>query len=138
QDGHSHILASTIPNCVTYDPAFAYELAVIIQDGLRRMYGEKQNCFYYITTMNENYPQPAMPKGVEEGIIRGLYRLEKAGSKAGKKVVQLVGSGTILREVQAAAAILRKDYGIESDVWSMTSANELRRDGLACERWNLM
>ncbi|HEY9035480.1 MAG TPA: pyruvate dehydrogenase (acetyl-transferring), homodimeric type [Pseudomonadales bacterium] len=138
QDGHSHILAGTIPNCVTYDPAFAYELAVIIQDGLRRMYGEKQNCFYYITTMNENYVQPEMPKGVEEGIIRGIYRLEKAGSKVGKKVVQLVGSGTILREVQAAAVMLRKDYGVDADVWSMTSANELRRDGLSCERWNLM
>jgi len=135
QDGHSHLLASTIPNCVTYDPTYAYELAVIIQDGLRRMYHDKQNCFYYITTMNENYPQPAMPSGVAEGIVKGMYLLHAAKQK-NDKLVQLMGCGAILREVEAAAEILREQYSVESDVWSLTSVNELRRDGLAIQRWN--
>ena len=136
QDGHSHVVASTIPNCVSYDPAYAYELAVIVQDGLRRMYAEKQNCFYYITVMNENYPQPAMPEGAEDGIKRGIYRLRAAAT--GELRVQLLGSGTILREVLAAAELLQRDFNVAADVWSVTSFNELRRDGIDAERWNLM
>ena len=138
QDGHSHLLAATIPNCVTYDPTYAYELAVIIQDGLRRMYELKENKFYYITLMNENYVQPDMPEGAEEGIVRGIYLLEPAQLKKAKGKVQLMGSGTILREVREAAALLRSDWGVDAEVWSVTSANELRRDGLACERWNML
>jgi pyruvate dehydrogenase E1 component len=136
QDGHSHIVASTIPNCVSYDPTFAYELAVIVQDGMRRMYQERENCFYYITVMNENYPMPAMPEGVEDGIRRGLYRLSLAES--GKHRVQLLGSGTILREVIAAAELLARDFDVAADVWSATSFNELRRDGIDAERWNML
>ncbi len=137
QDGHSHVLASTIPNCVSYDPSYAYELAVIIQDGLRRMYFEGENKFYYITTMNENYTQPEMPEGVEEGIIKGMYCLKRA--KAKKKLrVQLLGSGSILREVEAAAAILEKDYSVAANIWSLTSVNELQREGKAVARWNLL
>lgn len=137
QDGHSHVLASTIPNCRTYDPTYSYELAVIIQDGLRRMYGEKENCYYYITTMNENYRQPPMPEGVEEGIIKGIYRLRQGGKTAkGKPRVQLMGSGTILNEVLAAADLLKEQFRIEADVWSVTSANELAREGQAVTRWN--
>ena len=135
EDGHSHILASTIPNCRTYDPTYAYELAVIIREGARRMMEEQENIFYYITVMNEAYAQPAMPEGVEEGIIRGMYLLEEATEK-GKHHVQLMGSGTILREVREAATILQNNYGISSDIWSVTSFNELRRDGLDVERWN--
>ena len=137
QDGHSHLLAATIPNCVSYDPAYAYELAVIIQDGLRRMYGEGDNRFYYITTMNENYHQPEMPPGVEEGIIRGMYRLRQSGSGHAPRV-QLLGGGAILREVVAAADILEVEYGVAADVWSLTSVNELQRDGKAAQRWNLL
>ncbi|MGD2020805.1 MAG: pyruvate dehydrogenase (acetyl-transferring), homodimeric type [Thiohalocapsa sp.] len=136
QDGHSQIVASTIPNCVSYDPTFAYELAVIVQDGMRRMYQERENCFYYITVMNENYPMPAMPEGVEDGIRRGLYRFSHAES--GKHRVQLLGSGTILREVIAAAELLQRDFDVAADVWSATSFNELRRDGIAAERWNML
>jgi pyruvate dehydrogenase E1 component len=136
QDGHSHIVASTIPNCVSYDPTFAYELAVIVQDGMRRMYQERENCFYYITVMNENYPMPAMPEGVEDGIRRGLYRLSLAES--GTHRVQLLGSGTILREVIAAAELLARDFDVAADVWSATSFNELRRDGIDAERWNML
>jgi len=136
QDGHSHLQAATIPNCVAYDPTFAYELAVIIQDGLRRMYREQENIFYYITVMNENYLQPAMPDGVEEGIVRGMYRYQRNGRK--KQRVRLLGSGTILREVIAAAELLEKDFGVSTDVWSVTSFNELRRDGLEVERWNML
>jgi pyruvate dehydrogenase E1 component, homodimeric type len=135
QDGHSHILANTIPNCRTYDPAYSYELAVIIQDGLKRMYGDKENCFYYITTMNENYTHPDMPEGAEEGIVRGIYKLIE-GKKKAKKKVQLMGAGTILREVEAAAQLLRDNHGVESDVWSLTSINELTRDGQRAERWS--
>ncbi len=140
QDGHSHLAASTIPNCVAYDPAFAYELTVIVQDGMRRMYQEKENCFYYITVMNENYPQPAMPEGSEEGIKRGLYRIREAGIQSGSAEarVQLLGSGTILREVLAAAELLESDFKVGADVWSVTSFNELRRDGIDAERWNML
>ena len=137
EDGHSHIMANTIPNCKSYDPTYNYELSVIIQDGMQRMYGDKENCFYYITTMNENYQHPEMPKGVEEGIIKGLYKLQ-AGKGKKKPRVQLMGAGTILREVEAAADILRSDYGVESDVWSMTSVNELARDGQEVNRYNMM
>ena len=134
QDGHSLLNASTVPNCVSYDPTYAYELAVIIQDGLRRMIGEQENIFYYITCMNENYVQPPMPNGVEDGILKGMYLLQVGGQ--GQIRVQLMGSGTILREVLAAAVLLHDDFGIPSDIWSVTSFNELRRDALATERWN--
>ena len=145
QDGHSHILASTIPNCVSYDPAYAYELAVIVQDGLRRMYKEMESVFYYITTMNENYKQPELPKGAEEGIIKGMYLLEDGSSKAYKTAkpksdlrLRLLGSGTILLEVRKAAEVLRLDYGISVDVWSVTSFNELRKEALAVTRENML
>ena len=139
QDGHSHIMASTVPNCISYDPTYGYELAVIIQDGLRRMYGEQENVYYYITTMNENYQQPAMPEreGVQEGILKGLYLFEQSEEKDAPRV-QLMGSGTILEEVRAAAGILREKFGVESDIWSATSFNELRRDGLDASRWNML
>lgn len=137
EDGHSLLMANTIPNCKSYDPTYNYELAVIIQDGMQRMYGDKENCFYYITTMNENYQHPEMPKGVEEGIIKGIYQLQAGNSKK-KNRVQLMGSGTILREVEAAADILRNDYGVEADVWSVTSVNELAREGQNVNRYNMM
>tara|TARA_R110001592_G_scaffold215025_2_gene468249 strand:+ start:15212 stop:17872 length:2661 start_codon:yes stop_codon:yes gene_type:complete len=137
QDGHSHLLASTIPNCVSYDPAYAYELAVIIQDGLRSMFQEGENHFYYITTMNENYVQPAMPEGVEEGIIQGMYPLRRGAGKKGLRI-QLMGAGTILREVEAAADILAKDYQVSADIWSLTSVNQLQREGKAVLRWNML
>jgi pyruvate dehydrogenase E1 component len=135
QDGHSHLMAATIPNCVSYDPTFAYELAVIVQDGMRRMYQNQEDVFYYLTVMNENYTHPAMPKGAEEGIIKGMYKFSASKAKA-KAKVQLLGSGTILREVIAAGELLEKDFGVSADVWSVTSFNELRRDGIDCERWN--
>jgi pyruvate dehydrogenase E1 component len=131
------VLASTIPNCRAYDPAYAYELTVIIQDGMRRMFEDKENVFYYITTMNENYVQPEMPPGSEAGIVKGLYPLSKS-SKRNKLAVDLIGGGTILREVEAAAEILEQDYKVACSVWSMTSANELQREGKSVERWNLM
>jgi len=137
QDGHSHILASTIPNCVTYDPTYAYELAVIIQDGLRRMYEQHENVFYYITVMNENYTHPDMPKGIEQGILKGMYLLDEA-KKPSKHHVQLLGCGTILREVIKAAQMLKEDFAVTSDIWSVTSFNELRRDGLETDRHNRM
>jgi pyruvate dehydrogenase E1 component len=136
QDGHSHLVAGTIPNCVSYDPAFAYELVVILQDGMRRMYQQKDNVFYYVTVMNENYHQPAMPKGAEEGILKGIYPFSKGGRK--KSRVQLMGSGTILREVIAAAELLENEWDVSADVWSVTSFNELRRDGIDAERWNML
>jgi len=138
EDGQSQMLASTIPNCVSYDPTFAYELAVILHDGLRRMYQDQEDIFYYITLMNENYPHPTMPKGAEEGILKGLYLFSE--ERADKKIpkVQLMGSGTILREVIAAAELLKKDFGVASDVWSATSFNLLRRDGLDVQRWNML
>ncbi|KTC97066.1 pyruvate dehydrogenase E1 component oxidoreductase protein AceE [Legionella geestiana] len=137
QDGHSHLLASTIPNCVAYDPAYAYEVAVIIQNGLQRMYVDQENVFYYITLMNENYVQPPMPEGAEEGILRGMYLLQSP-KKPGKKHVQLLGSGTILREVIEAARLLQEEFGVSADIWSVTSFTELRRDGLVTERENRM
>jgi pyruvate dehydrogenase E1 component len=139
QDGHSHLLASTIPNCIGYDPTYAYELAVILQDGLRRMYGEQENVFYYLTLMNENYVHGTMPKGAEQGILRGMYQLKKADAKAKSKLrVQLLGSGTILREVEAAAEMLQQEFAVAADVWSVTSFTELRRDGLKTDRENLL
>jgi pyruvate dehydrogenase E1 component len=134
QDGHSLLHAATVPNCVAYDPTYAYELAVIIHDGLRRMYANDESVFFYIAVMNENYLQPAMPKGVEEGILKGLYLLHAGG--AGKVRVTLVGSGTILRECIAAAEILSRDFGIPSDIYSAPSFSELRREALEIERWN--
>ena len=136
QDGHGHLFASTIPNCVSYDPTFAYELAVIIQDGMRRMYQNHEDVFYYISVMNENYTHPAMPEGVEEGIVKGMYLYRKPGKA--KAQIQLLGSGTILREVIAAADLLQDEFGISSNIWSATSFNELRREGLAVQRWNML
>ena len=134
EDGHSHLLASVVPNCRAYDPTYAYELAVIVREGLRRMCEEQEDVFYYLTVMNENYAQPALPEGSEEGILRGMYLLRE-GTGEGPRV-QLLGSGTILREVIAGAELLESDFGIASDVWSVTSFTELRRDGLEVERWN--
>jgi pyruvate dehydrogenase E1 component len=134
QDGHSPVLASTVPSCAAYDPAWAYEMAVIIQDGIRRMYQEQENLFYYITMYNETYPMPAMPEGCEEGILKGIYRY--AAAQNGKPVVQLFGSGPILREALRAQQILAEKYSIAADVWSVTSYNELRREALRTERWN--
>ena len=138
-DGHSHILSSVIPNCKSYDPTFGYELATIFREGLRRMHEKQENIFYYITTMNENYPHPKMPKGkgVEDGILKGMY-LFKELNKYKKTKIQLLGSGTILREIIAAAEILQKDYQIDSNVWSVTSFNELRKEALEVERYNLL
>ncbi len=136
QDGHSHLVASTIPNCIAYDPAFAYELAVIVQDGLRRLYQEQENCFYYITTMNENYVQPPLPAGVETGILRGIYPVRTPDGD--RPQVHLFGSGAILREALGAADLLAQDWDLQAKVWSLTSFNELRRDGIAVERWNLL
>jgi pyruvate dehydrogenase E1 component len=136
QDGHSQLIATTVPNCVAYDPAFAYELAVIVQDGLRRMYQEQENVFFYITCMNENYPHPAMPAGVAQGILSGMYLLQIGGR--GKVRVTLFGSGTILREVLAAAELLERQYGVPADVFSVTSFSELRKNALDVERWNLL
>jgi pyruvate dehydrogenase E1 component len=137
EDGHSHVLSSVIPNCVSYDPTYGYEVAVIVHDGLRRMVGDQEDVFYYITLMNENYEHPALPQGAEQGILKGMYLLRESKSKA-KARVQLLGSGTILREVLAAADMLESDWGVAADVWSCTSFTELRRDGLAAERWNLL
>jgi pyruvate dehydrogenase E1 component len=162
QDGHSHLHFATIPNCVCYDPTFAHEVAVIVQDGLRRMVEEQENVFYYITVMNENYGHPGLKAGDESDIIKGLYRLRASGKtgsdggkgdkgdkggkdggkakegKGGAPRVQLLGSGVILREVTAAADLLESEWGVAADVWSATSFTELRREGLDCERWNLL
>ncbi|MGI9311755.1 MAG: pyruvate dehydrogenase (acetyl-transferring), homodimeric type [bacterium] len=149
QDGHSLVLAGTVPNCVSYDPTYGFELAVIIHDGLRRMYRQQESIYYYITVMNENYPHPPMPNGCEEGILRGMYRLRAVGddgkrSGKGKKAkslrarVQLLGSGAILREVEAAAELLERDHGVGAEVWSVTSFNELARDGHAAARRNAL
>jgi pyruvate dehydrogenase E1 component len=139
EDGHSHIMSSLIPNCVSYDPTFSYEVAVILQDGLRRMYVENEDVYYYITLMNENYEHPALPEGAQEGILRGMYLFrEGAATKKSAPRVQLLGSGTILREVIAAADLLAEDFGVAADVWSVPSFTELRRDGLAAERWNML
>ncbi|MFV2004943.1 MAG: pyruvate dehydrogenase (acetyl-transferring), homodimeric type [Gammaproteobacteria bacterium] len=138
QDGHGLIQASTIPNCVAYDPCFAYELAVIIHDGMRRMVQEQENVYYYITSMNENYQMPAMPKGAEKGILKGMYQFSADKQKKGEHKVQLFGSGTILREVIEAAELLKKDWKVSADVWSITSYNELAREAVDCERWNML
>jgi pyruvate dehydrogenase E1 component len=138
EDGHSHVLSSTIPNCVSYDPTFAYEVAVIMQDGLRRMYAEQQDVYYYMTVMNENYRHPAMPEGAAPSIIKGMYLFRAGGKKSKAPRVQLLGSGTIFREVIAAADLLRDDWGVESDLWSCPSFTELARDGQAVARQNLL
>jgi pyruvate dehydrogenase E1 component len=136
EDGHSHLMSATIPNCVSYDPTFGYELAVIIQEGMRRMVQNQEDVYYYITLMNENYSHPEMPKGTEAGILKGMYAFSKSKAKGPK--VQLMGSGVILREVIAAAEMLEKDWGVSPDVWSVTSFTELRREGLDAERWNML
>ena len=137
QDGHSHLLASTVPTCRSYDPAYVYELAVIVEDGIRRMYAEGEDCFYYITMYNEDYAMPAMPEGTREGIVRGLYRFRPAAeSKEGSPRAQLLGSGPIVYEALRAQEILAERYGVAADVWSVTSWNELRRDALETGRWN--
>lgn len=137
EDGHSHLLSQTIPNCVSYDPTYSYELAVIIQDGLRRMLTEQEDVYYYLTVLNENYTHPEMPKGAEEGIIKGMHLIREVGSGKGFRV-QLLGSGAILREVIAGADLLQKDFGISADIWSVTSFTELKREALDCERWNML
>ena len=138
QDGHSHTQAALIPNCVSYDPTYGYEVAVIVQDGLRRMLEEQEDVFYYLTVMNENYKQPEMPKGVEEGIIKGIYKLETLGRANSKKKVKLLGSGTILEQVRAAAIKLHDDFGVAVEVYSVPSFNELARDGQTCDRFNML
>jgi pyruvate dehydrogenase E1 component len=137
EDGHSHVLFSVVPNCRCYDPTFGYEVAVIVQDGLRRMVGEQEDVFYYITLMNENYHHPAMPEGAQEGILRGMYLLRESSAPS-KARVQLLGSGTILNEVMAAADLLESEFDVAADVWSVTSFTELRREGLEVERWNML
>lgn len=137
QDGHSQNFAGFIPNCRSYDPTFAFEVAVIFHDGMKRMYEQGENVFYYITTLNENYHMPEMPEGAEEGIVRGMYRLQEAKGKA-KNRVQLMGCGSILREVMAAAELLKEDWSVDADIWSVPSLNELARDGVDCERWNML
>ena len=134
EDGNSHVISGMVPNCVSYDPTFGYELAVILQDGLRRMYQEQEDVYYYITVMNENYTHPGMPSGAEEGIRKGLYLFRRG--RSGKHNAQLLGSGAILREVIAAADILERDYSVSATVWSATSFTELQRDGVAAERYN--
>src|SRR5262249_19305454 len=137
EDGHSHVLSSVIPNCISYDPTYGYEVAVIIQDGLRRMVGNQEDVYYYLTLMNENYEHPAMPQGAEPGILKCAYMVRESKAKQ-KQRVQLMGSGTILREVEAAAQLLESDWGVAADVWSATSFTELRRNGLAADRWNML
>ncbi len=138
EDGHSQVIASVIPNCVSYDPTYGYEVAIIVQDGLRRMYAEQEDVYYYITLLNENYRHPDMPEGAEEGILKGIYLLREAEAMQGAPRVQLLGSGAILREVEAAAVLLRDDFNVAADVWSVTSFNELRREGIDAQRWNLL
>jgi pyruvate dehydrogenase E1 component len=137
EDGHSQLLAGAIPNCKSYDPTFGFEVAVILQHGMKRMLDEQHDEYYYLTLMNENYAHPEMPAGAEEGIIKGMYLLQDAGkSKKGDLRVQLLGSGTILRECIAAAELLQAEFGVSADIWSCPSFNELRRDGFDAERWN--
>jgi pyruvate dehydrogenase E1 component len=138
EDGHSQVTASTIPNCISYDPTFAYELAVIIQDGLRRMVQEQEDVYYYITVMNENYAHPEMPKDAEQGILKGMYLFSEGNKRSKKSRVQLLGSGTILHEVIAAADLLKKEFNVDADIWSITSFNELRREALSVTRWNML
>ncbi len=137
QDGHSHVFSVSVPNCISYDPAFAYELSVIIQDGIRRMYKNQESIFYYLTVMNEQYEMPPMPAGAKDGILKGLYRFSTASNPKAKLKAQLLGSGAILNEVISAQKLLEK-YGVAADVWSVTSYQELYRDGHACERWNML
>jgi pyruvate dehydrogenase E1 component len=134
EDGNSHVISGMVPNCISYDPTFGYELAVILQDGMRRMYQDQEDVYYYITVMNENYTHPGMPSGAEEGIRKGMYQF-RAG-RSGSHNVQLMGSGAILREVIAAAEILERDYSVSSTVWSATSFSQLQRDGIAASRFN--
>jgi len=137
QDGHSHLLSSTVPNCRSYDPAYACELAVIVHDGLQRMFEQEERVFYYITCMNENYQHPALPDGAREGILKGMYELRNAGKgEKDRPRVQLLGSGTILREVIGAAEMLKEEHGVDADIWSVTSFNELRRNALSVTRRN--
>ena len=138
EDGHSHIFSATIPNCVSYDPTFAYEVAVIVQDGLRRMYAEQEDVYYYLTTLNENYEHPAMPEGAEEGIKKGMYLFRPGAGEGEAPRVQLLGCGAILREVIAGADLLRDDWGVAADIWSVPSFTELGRDAVDAERWNLL
>jgi pyruvate dehydrogenase E1 component len=133
EDGHSHVLSQTVPNCISYDPAYGYEIAVIVHDGLRRMVGEQEDVFYYLTIENENYTQPALPEGSEEGILRGMHRVAEAPG-GGEAKVRLLGSGSILREALAAAELLTEDFDVAAEVWSVTSYTELRREGLAADR----
>jgi pyruvate dehydrogenase E1 component len=137
QDGHTHVYSISTPNCISYDPAYAYELAVIIQDGIRRMYRDQESVFYYLTVMNEQYEMPAMPDGAREGILKGMYRVLPASNPKAKLKAQLLGSGAILNEVLAAQKLLEK-YNVAADVWSVTSYQELYRDGHACDRWNML
>ncbi len=139
EDGHSHMISATVPNCISYDPTFAFEVAVIIQDGMRRMYAEQQDVYYYITLMNENYTHPAMPEGAAPGIVKGMYKLADGAKSKGKSPrVQLMGSGVILREAIAAASLLKNDWGVDADLWSCPSFTELARDGMAVTRWNML
>jgi pyruvate dehydrogenase E1 component len=138
QDGNSHLLAYPLPNVVAYDPAFAYELAVIVQDGIRRMHVNQESIFYYLTVMNELYAMPVMPEGSREGILKGLYRFRATSLPKVRARAQLFGSGAILPEVLKAQEILEGKYNVGADVWSVTSYSELYRDGHACERWNLL
>lgn len=137
EDGHSQVFAGVVPNCIAYDPTFAYEVAVIVQDGLRRMVTEQEDVFYYLTVMNENYEHPAMPEGAAENILKGMYAFRKGAGSNGPRV-QLLGSGTIFRETIAAADLLREDWGVEADLWSCPGFNELARDAQDCARWNLL
>jgi pyruvate dehydrogenase E1 component len=137
EDGHSHIQSALIPNCISYDPTFGYEVAVIVQDGLRRMYREQEDVFYYLTLLNENYEHPALPEGVEKDILKGMYLLRK-GPASNAPRVQLLGSGAILREVIAGAELLKNDWGVDADIWSCPSFTELARDGQAVARLNLL
>jgi pyruvate dehydrogenase E1 component len=143
EDGHSHMISATVPNCISYDPTFGYEVAVIIQDGLRRMCSEQEDVYYYLTVMNENYQQPAMPEGAAPGILKGMYKL-RDGDSVGKSAkgksprVQLMGSGVILREAIAAADLLKSDWDVDADIWSCPSFTELARDGNATARWNML
>ncbi len=138
EDGHSHIISQTIPNCISYDPTYSYELAVIIQNGMKRMLTDQEDVFYYLTLLNENYQHPAMPEGAEEGIIKGMHLIRAADPKAKGRRVQLMGCGAILREVIAGADLLEKDFGITADIWSVTSFTELKREAHDCERWNML
>jgi len=137
QDGYTHVISSSVPNCISYDPAFAYELAIIIEDGIRRMYREQESVFYYLTVMNEQYAMPAMPEGVRDGVLKGLYRFKPAENGGAKFKAQLLGSGAIMNEVLGAQKLLEK-YNVAADVWSVTSYQELYRDGHACDRWNML